>query len=152
MMVRIWSIPLLSVVLLVLGCERMETVETVYPNFEAAVNAKAVGDGRWIPGFLPPSATSIHEVHNIDTNEVWLFFRLDIADIPTVANSCKQVTGREVIHPRKSPGSWWPRALVQHSEDSQRTGNIYEYYGCKERSVIAIDWNKNEAYFWDLSS
>ncbi len=147
-MVRFLAIPLLSVTLLVPGCERMEVVETTYLNFEGAVNAKAIGDRKWIPGFLPPSATSIREVHNIDTNEVWLFFRLDSADIPTIINSCKKILGRDVLFPRKSPGNWWPYALTQHPEDSRKAEIIYEYYGCTQGGVIAINRKKSEAHFW----
>lgn len=150
MMTKLRAISLVTVALLFLGCERMETVETVYPNFEAAVKAKAIGNGRWLPDFLPPSAASIREVHNLDTNEVWLFFRSNSADLPTVVSLCKKVAGREVTYPRKSPGSWWPQTLTKRHEDSQQAVNAYEYYQCKERKVMVIDRGKSEVYFWDL--
>lgn len=151
MMAKLRTISLLTVTLLLLACERMETIETVYPNFDAAAKAKAIGNGGWIPGFLPPSAADIREVHNLDTNEVWLFFRSSPADLPTVVSSCKKITGREVVYPRKSPGSWWPQMLTKRHEGSQQTDNAYEYYQCRERSVMAIDRSKNQVYFWDLS-
>lgn len=147
-MVRLWTTLLLSATLLILGCERMEVVETTYPNFESAVNAKAMGDGKWVPGFLPPSATSIREVHNIDTNEVWLFFRLDSDDIPAMITFCKKIIERDVVFPRQSPGNWWPHALTQHPEDPQKIESIYDYYRCTPRGVMAINQNKSEAHFW----
>ena len=150
MMTKLRAISLVTVALLFLGCERMETVETVYPNFEAAAKAKAIGNGRWIPGFLPPSAADIREVHNLDTNEVWLFFRSNSTDLPAVVSLCKKVAGREVVYPRKSPGSWWPQMLIKRHEDSQQVVNAYEYYQCKEGKVMAIDRSKSEVYFWDL--
>ena len=150
MMAKLRAISLLTVTLLLIGCERMETVETLYTNFEAVAKAKAIGNGGWIPGFLPPSAVDIREVHNLDTNEVWLYFHSSSADLPAVVSSCKKVAGREVVYPRKSPGGWWPQMLTKRHEDSQQTGNAYEYYQCKERRVIAIDRSKSQVYFWDL--
>lgn len=147
---KLQTISLLTVALLLLGCERLETIETAYQNFEAAAKAKAIGNGRWIPDFLPPSAADIREVHNLDSNEVWLSFRSSSADLPTVASSCKKVAEREVVYPRKSPGSWWPQMLTKGHANSPQTNNTYDYYQCKQRSAMAIDRSRSLVYFWDL--
>jgi len=124
----------------------METVETVYPNFEAASKAKAVGEGKWIPGFLPLSATNIREKHNLDTNEVWLFFHFSTDDLASIINACQQTAQHEVIYPRKSVGNWWPQALTQYSKKIQPSDKTYEYYHCNDGGTMAI--RGNEVFYW----
>lgn len=150
LLAKLQTISLLTVALLLLGCERLDTIESTYQNFEAAVKAKAIGNGRWIPGFLPPSAADIREIHNLDTNEVWLFFRSSPSDLPTVVSTCKKVAEREVVYPRKSPGSWWPQMLTKGHTSSPKTNNTYDFYQCKQRSMMAIDRSRSLVYFWDL--
>ena len=80
------------------GCERMETMDATYPNYEAAIKASTVGAGKWIPEFLPPSSKNIHERHNIDTNEVWLFFSFNyLSDIEDLEKSCKRVAFHNIV-------------------------------------------------------
>ena len=45
----------------------------VYSDFESAQKSKA---REWIPAFVPPTAVDIHEVHDLDTNMRWGFFRI----------------------------------------------------------------------------
>lgn len=128
----------------------MDTVESKYPNFEAAVKTDAVGKGRWIPEFLPHSSMDIHEKHNLDTNEQWLSFHFT-GDIASIVNSCKQSALPEIVYPRRSPGNWWPQTLLQNS-DNQQNAN-YVYYKCKENDfigIMAINVAKGEGYYWLL--
>lgn len=131
-----------------IGCERMETMESTYPNFEAAVKADAVGEGKWIPDFLPHSSTSIRERHNLDTNEQWLSFNFSGENDP-ILNSCKKTTLQEIEYPRRSPGNWWPQTLIQDSDKQQKTN--YVYYKCQENDflgIMALNMEKGEGYYW----
>ncbi|MEK6712968.1 MAG: hypothetical protein AABY41_02085 [Nitrospirota bacterium] len=128
----------------------METMDATYPNYEAAIKASTVGAGKWIPEFLPPSSKNIHERHNIDTNEVWLFFSFNyLSDIEDLEKSCKRVAFHNIVFPRY-PGVWWPKTLSRRAEDTQNPDRNYEYYRCKDDGVIAIDSKKGDVFYWYL--
>ena len=139
---------LMFVTLLGFGCERIETVETVYPNLEAAAKAGAIGDEKWIPAFLPSSATSIREVHNLDTNEEWLVFRFNTVDLATLESACKPIAGTASVLPRKAPGTWWPQELTKHAKGREQQQGPYNYYSCKGQSGMVITRERTEAYYW----
>ena len=61
-------------------CARSETPTTRYPTYAEAVADGAIQRG-WIPGFVPSSATTIEETHNIDTNWQWLEFTAPPEDL-----------------------------------------------------------------------
>lgn len=149
-MIKLLVILLLFIIAGFTGCERMETMDATYPNYEAAMKATTVGVGKWIPEFLPPSAKNIHERHNIDTNEVWLFFNFDyLADIGNLRKSCKRVAPHNIVYPRY-PGGWWPKTLYRHNEDTQISDRNYEYYHCEDDGIIAINSERGEVFYWHL--
>jgi hypothetical protein len=45
-----------------------DDVRTSFATREAAVSAGALGPGRYLPSFIPPSAHAIADEHNLDTN------------------------------------------------------------------------------------
>src|SRR5512139_2667727 len=55
-----------------------ETFDSTYATFSEAESKGAIVRG-WVPGWLPPSATKIREVHNIDTNRFMLGFSVATA-------------------------------------------------------------------------
>lgn len=61
-----------------------------YANYEDARKANAVGKSKWLPSWLPEAAINIREVHSIDTNQVWLEFRIDSANA-LIAQGCELV-------------------------------------------------------------
>lgn len=71
--------------------------------------AERVGaiEAGWIPDWIPGGATDIHEVHDLDTNESMLAFKLP-ADAPwPLPSHCRPVAHDEIGPPRFSR-SWWP--------------------------------------------
>lgn len=138
-----------SLVLVPSACEQMETVETRYPDSESAMKAGAVGEGKWIPKFLPSSAINIRETHNMDTNELWLSFHFKPTDHASFGQACTPIIASKTAYPRKSPGRWWPTRLLQGSDDVPET---YGFYQCAGSGILAIDTNKSEAFYWDLDA
>lgn len=136
-----------SLALIISACEKMDTVETTYPDFESVIKASAIGKGKWIPKFLPPSATNIRERHNLDTNEIWLSFHFNTTDQTSLSRACQPITARKITYPRKSPGRWWPAALIQNAGDARN--GAYAYYQCEDAATLAIDTKKSEAFYWD---
>jgi len=151
-MIRILNFFLLPLALFFIGCERMDTMENTYPNFETAMQNRAIGEGRWIPRFLPTSATDIIEKHNLDTNELWLFFHFNTSDLTSMAKSCKQVAQSKIVFPRKKADNWWPQILTKRFDDTQRQKTTYMYFQCKDSGIMAINIGKKEVYYWDLGS
>lgn len=71
------SLSMLCLILLGSGCT--DRIESAYASMDEAVAAGAVERG-WVPGFLPSSSTQIREIHDLDTNEVWLRFNYSRED------------------------------------------------------------------------
>jgi hypothetical protein len=138
-----------SVVLVAAACEQMETFETTYPDAASAIKAGAVGEGKWVPKFLPSSATNIRETHNMDTNELWLSFHFQPTDYASFGQACTPITASKTAYPRKSPGRWWPIGLLQGSGD---VPGSYEFYQCAGSGILAIDASKSAAFYWDLDA
>lgn len=145
------SLVLLTIVILAqaAACERMDTVENFYATLAEALKAEAVGDGKWIPALLPESAREIREVHNLDTNEVWLAFGLEFADLAFAAARCTKIADARVTPARKRPAAWWPDDLVRGAKD-RKTETPYQHYECIGRSFLAVDTVNKKAYYWVL--
>lgn len=121
------------------------TVMTVsYPDMEAVVEDRAIARG-WIPLFLPDDAHTIHERHNLDTNEGWGAFSFEdwaetnrmmhwrrVASAP-FPRSPNRVTGDGTI-------DWWPPDL----ED----GFVYFQGVDDHRFWLAVDFERKVGYFW----
>lgn len=129
------------------GCEWMETEEVSYPNYRSAVKVGAIGEGKWIPALLPQSAENIRESHNLDTNEIWLFFQFNLSELPLLIKDCTKTIKSEIVYPRKSSGDWWSQILIQKS-GTQQTEVAYQYYRCN-KGVMAIDLKKGEVFYWE---
>ena len=136
---------------LMLGCERMDTVENTYRNFEAAITAGAVGDDKWIPPVLPPSAADIRETHNLETNKVWLSFHFSPAEFHFINQRCTPANQTEVNLARKRPGNWWPVSLVRGGGTTLADeAKHYQYYHCGKAAFLATNPARNVAYYWAL--
>lgn len=73
---------------------KSETVISEFSTYEDAQNADAMGLSKWLPDWLPKTATKIREVHNIDTSQVWLEFRIDTAS-RLVAQGCEWLKNQD---------------------------------------------------------
>jgi hypothetical protein len=156
-MTRFLNLAFLSVFFIWYGCERMETVEQTYPTYDAATKAGAVGRDKWIPDFLPQSATDIRERHNLDTNEIWLTFQFNSQNVAAmVKKSCHQVAEDRVSFPattRSRKISWWPKDLVDDSNAARKPEPGYTYYQCdtREGGVLAVAREKNRGFYWSVA-
>ena len=87
--------------------------ESHYPTFAAAVADGAVARG-WVPDMLPADATDIREMHDLDTEEVWIRFTSGAAALGDMARACAEVGALEVAWPRGTRRlSWWPHDMPQ---------------------------------------
>jgi hypothetical protein len=129
------------------GCERFETIEEAYPDYAAASTAGALGEGRWVPGLLPRSATDIRLMYYLDTNEIWLRFRFAAADLASMVSACSVLPPEQVSLARKPLVAWWPAALTRDSDRTEKTLVGFGVHGCAD-GILAVDRDRNEAFFW----
>jgi hypothetical protein len=147
----------ISVLLLSVACN--ETQHRVYPTRQEAVADGAIDRG-WVPKWLPPSATDIREVHNIDSNATLMTFRFERTDLSRMVSDCESTTGMPHELPAGDIASsvpWWPEFLNAQSTSALPQG---QYFRCPETtqygdghsetrgSGLVIPSASDVAYFW----
>ena len=137
---------LMLVVLTTLTCSCTDDVlDASYASQAEAVAAGATERG-WIPSWIPPQASDIHEVHNVDTNASALAFRLPakLAWRPPAA-SCRAADAGEFYEPGFNR-DWIPETL-----------DNYDFFGCRERvrtgdvpllSALAVSSDEQYVLHW----
>ena len=97
-----------AAVVLSVACGSIEEPTEFYESRDALL-ADGVVDHGWVPPWLPNSVRAIHESHNLDTNEVWMRFRLDADDMELVAVCAPSfvVDVRNAHGPRSAQREWW---------------------------------------------
>jgi hypothetical protein len=149
MKVRKILIYLFSLVL-VTACERWDQIESRYDNFHGAKPAIRSG---WVPEYLPESAESILEVHNIDTSETQLMASISLGSMASLSAVCKSVDNSAVDYPLSGIRPWWPKDLTRDGESSRRSKNErWRLFLCGEYEFVAINISESTFYFWRLGS
>lgn len=130
------------------GCS--ERLETFYQTFNEAKKSGAVEKG-WIPKTLPKSAVNIKEVHDLDTNMVWIRFEIDDIEDNDFLKRYTKVSSRDVKDhlPRDPRVSWWPRHLL----DGQGSYSNYLFYQTSEsihgyRRVLFFGRKNGKGYIY----
>ena len=99
------------------GCDRLENPQNEY----ARVNDE-VFLGGWVPRLLPPTAREIRTQHNIDTNEVWVRFKLDTRNFSPAELGFRPLEPTswptEVRRPRHA--SWWFKSLSKFASSDPK--------------------------------
>ena len=132
----------LVALVLLLGCTD-ETLDASYPAASDALADGAVKRG-WIPAWIPSTATDIHEVHNLDSNQSALSFTLPQAAWRPPA-SCRRADGGEL------PGPAFDRPWLPSSED---VAVDYDLYNCPSDvsshmlEAVAVQRGGNRVLHW----
>lgn len=155
---RIWlGAPLIGIVVVVGGCSGtfVETTTNRYSNYYDAVADGALQRG-WLPRNLPDSVHDIVETHNIDTNELWVKFQFDKADIKGLLRQCeKMVDLRLPAATRvKRMAAWWPQTLTD--KNGKQLPNEMQAYSCLKMphaesafdAGMILDTQKQTAWYW----
>ena len=146
--VRVRSL-LVAVLVVSSGCE--ETVTASYPTYADAERAGAVARG-WIPSFVPRSATEIREVHDLDTNQQWLRFRVPQGDtsVAVGASVIPLTTARQTGSAPPSGMNPWLPELRDPPLVTPRAG-IRAYRHSRTglgAACVALDAQESVAYAW----
>ena len=117
--------------------------------------AEAQADGAmergWLPAFLPPHTTAIHEAHNVDTNARWLEFTAPVRELRILATHLDQISwqdARRTALPRPArAGSGWPPELDDPMIATPRS--TMGFYRATQRGYcLAVDWTTGRAWGW----
>lgn len=138
----------LFVPLALLACGRLDISSNRYESYAAALDADAIGQGRWLPSQLPVSAVGIRETHDIDTNEVWFSYASASSRPP---EECSKLLADQLRLPR----SRWVHEVEEFFrglKDVQASGRA-SFYSCHDAGYdyyLVIDPERNLAYGWSL--
>jgi len=138
----IWCALILGGLTLSGGCS--ERFESTYADKAAAIQDGAIHRG-WIPGWIPESATALREMHDLDTNEVWLAFDLPHGD-ESVPGECSLLTDAVSGLPNRNP-KWWPDELSS-SDDESRQYRVYRCETDRQRGYLAVKPGAARLYYW----
>ena len=113
--------------ILTLACSAPETAEVHYPTYAAALADGSIARG-WVPDLMPHDATDIYEIHDLDTEEVWIRFSFTSDARSGPAQSCNEVDALHVAWPRATRRlSWWPEDMLQAAS---RPASRYHFFHC----------------------
>lgn len=133
---------LTALVALVCSCTQ-DVLDVAYATRTEAAAAGAIERG-WIPSWIPSEASDLHEVHNIDTNESALAFRLPAGRAWRPPAPCRTADAGEFHEPGFNR-KWMPD-----------TFNDYQFYSCPESnsggvsliSALAVSRDGQYALHW----
>ncbi|MDR0587978.1 MAG: hypothetical protein LBG61_03260 [Burkholderiales bacterium] len=132
----------------VLSCDHYDYSESTFSDYIALKDSGIMERG-WVPLFISPSVTNIHERHNIDTNEVWIKYSYSPSKPSFEMNSCLKIDSSQVVYTKNEPNRWWPREL--NTEGSKEgTKCSFLFYQCSEREFIAECPGQALAYYWRM--
>lgn len=141
------------ILLLLSACDRLETSENVYANYEQLKTTSEPGEpGNWIPRFIPHSATDIRVRYKVDTGAQLLTFYFAGDSTAFPGESCKPTTASEVQLP--TPGflgvTWWPPDLVQGGTPGVER---YKLFLCERQAFLAVTENagRRQAFYWEIA-
>lgn len=130
--IRVGAIAL-AVIVLVFAYIDLETPASAFKDYGDAVKNGAVGPDKWLPSWLPKSARDIHEVHNIDSNVVWLEFK-SMSSLQNLGKECQIMDrhGAQAALPDLSAG--FPRS-IRKSQELLSKAQAIDAVQCKDSDV-----------------
>ena len=130
------------------SCQYMEE-----PNRYFATYTEDLHKGLWVPDIFPKDIKEIYEQHNIDTDEVWLRFKIGSKKIDLSHYSIlseQQKNNIEFHEPFMA--SWWFKSVIEQQPANNSILYLNVYKGsCGENRVsyIAIPKSsKTHDYYW----
>lgn len=128
---------------LLCGCS--DSIESYYPTKDAALDAGAIDRG-WIPAALPDIAVDLREQHDVDTNEVWLRFRIEtevssfIAELEPLSSLCRG-------HRLRSAPRWWDTRMKGDPFTLAQTKGFH-VRELPASTCIVVMTNANDRFFY----
>lgn len=128
-----------------------ETKTSRYISYNDAKNANAIGEGKWLPIWLPDDSFEISETHNIDTNETWLRFRF-VKPMEGLGKWCKVITKTDVRFPANR--DIVERLDVREAIARMQSDVAVDFYVCNDLvdryRFLVLSSTDHIAYSWML--
>jgi hypothetical protein len=132
-----------------------ETQRANYDDYAAAQAAGAVERG-WIPDFVPLSATTIAEAHDLDLNTQRLRFQLPEADLQQLVSRLEPIPLAQVWPPDvRSPDldGDWPSDLTGIRHTQRSSFRTYRLKDTKSGTrCLAVDALTRTVYAWSCTA
>lgn len=111
------------------GCDKFETRESHYSDYDEFKQSR--NPGRWVPPFVPKTATDIREFHYVDSDSVWAKFNSNSKTIVWLTKlGCRSgESAPDLPSAKRVSAAWWDKRLLKESSDST-TASIFEFYEC----------------------
>lgn len=123
------------------GCS--DVIESGFADYASAKAAGLIERG-WVPGWLPPSAWDIREIHNIDSNQSLLRFRFGAADWSGAPPGCSAIAKSDSKGPTVRV-DWWPHGTFDEAAWSEQMS----YFACENGAAfLLVDRLQGEAFYW----
>jgi hypothetical protein len=123
-------------------------LEEQYATLDEARADGAIERG-WIPSWIPLTAITIQEIHDLDTNVSTLRLSFSTEEGWSIPATCKPASASSVRGPRLAP-EWWPRGVPS----TDAVGAAFEYFNCdaeselRKRATLAVSEARGELLFW----
>ena len=147
----------LLIPLAIVGVRRMTADERPVATYATRAEAEAAGAFArgWLPAFLPPSTRAIRDVHDLDTDERWLRFEADSAELATLAARLAPlawgVARRSAARRPLAAGMDWPPEFAERQLVTARSTRLLGYYRDATEYCLAIEWRTGRAWGWSCA-
>ena len=125
---------------------------TVEPDrhYDTAAQARASADaGEWVPAFMPPNATDIHERHGVGRR--FVRFSADSATLAAVTAGMQRLDGTQLARiPLPTPGwsSWWPISPRTLQGGQGKQIRVFRVEDPRDQGYLAIDPRSRRTFYW----
>lgn len=150
----------LFAILVLPGCSKLTGYNEVLTSSHAKYADASTQDGMrrgWLPRDLPPSATDIVEVHNIDSSETWIRFKYGQDGIDSLLRHCTAHPPPTLPDKRRTRRNvpWWPQPLVSGNEGATDVSR-WELHSCpamrhaglKKPAGMAVERTSRTVWYW----
>ena len=137
-------IPLTVLAAGLFGCAFLACGEIHESRYSAAGDAQPSLARGWLPAGLPPSATQIHEWHDVDTNQSYGSFKFDAGERPRLESRLR-LGLQGTVRIDRDPS--FATAVPRDPSVAELRNAGFEFYGDGDFG-LAIEWASGTAYFW----
>ena len=144
----------LPLALLAFSLSCNETRQSSYATRREATRQGAAAHG-WLPDAVPPDATNIREIHDLDSNATWLVFELEESARQRFLEHLGQTVPRadgNLTITRPSGVDWWPAELVGRVADSTRRNPPCSAWQIERHGVLILCEKERRVFFWRQSA
>ena len=125
------------------ACDGLERPSAFFETYEAAREAGAMTRG-WIPEWLPSDAIDIHEIHDLDTNEVCFRFELSRDARSRLLSRLEPLPPAEAAAPPRCRlrSSWWLPSGGEFAQIYQAPDRSWGYLAAPEEGGRVYAWSR----------